>query len=197
VPNVLNPSMTVRAIEMKWDVEPTIKATARFAPGYEAEDKDLKTEQMQELFAAGWKEWTHAGTSTQVTIPDIDFGYTSLRLKDVAWHSPSLEATFGKPGVRITNLTKEVFVYETKGPYSNWSQPFSLKPGESTAFNIAFPLLFRRINSANQVEMYTLPAGSYSEYREPITGGRAQLFQAKGAQATAPPVPGPAPVTVK
>jgi hypothetical protein len=194
-PSVLNPSLTSRAIEMKWDAEPTIKATARFAPGYEAEDKELKTEQMEQLFATSWKEWTQSSSSAFVTIPDINFGYTSLRLKDVAWHSPSLEATFGKPGVNLANLTKETFVYETKGPYSAWSQPFSLRPGESTHFNIAYPLLFRRVTADNLVEMYTLPAGSYSEYRVPLSGGKAQLFQAKGAQAPAPPVPGSAPLT--
>jgi hypothetical protein len=86
-------------------------------------------------------------------------------------------------------------VYETKGPYSAWSQPFSLRPGESTHFNIAYPLLFRRVTADNLVEMYTLPAGSYSEYRVPLSGGKAQLFQAKGAQAPAPPVPGSAPLT--
>ncbi|MDB5386418.1 MAG: phospholipase/Carboxylesterase, partial [Planctomycetaceae bacterium] len=193
-PNVINPSLTVRAIEMKWDAEPVIKATARFAPGYEPEDKDLKTEQMEQLFAAGWKEWTQSGTSTHVTIPDVDFGYTRLRLKDVAWHAPNLTATFGKPGVQISNLTKEDFVYETKGPYSDWSTPFTLKPGGSNYFNIAYPLLFRRTGPSGQLEMYTLPAGSFSEYRDPIAGGKPQLFQAKGTQAPPPPVVAPPPV---
>jgi predicted esterase len=193
-PNVLNPSLTVRAIEMKWDAEPTIKASARFAPGYEPKDKELKTERMEQLFAAGWKEWAQSGTGTHVAIPDVDFGYTRLRLKDVAWHSPNLTATFGKPGVQITNLTKEDFVFETKGPYSDWSQPFTLKPGASNYFNIAYPLLFRRTSPTGQIEMYTLPAGSFSEYRDPLTGGKAQLFQAKGTQAPPPPVVAPPPV---
>ena len=193
-PHVINPTLTARAIEMKWDAEPTIVATARFAPGYEPENKELNTERMQELFAQGWKEWTQSGTSTHVTVPDIDFGLTKLRLKEVIWNSPNLSATFTKPGVQITNSSAEVFIYETKGPYSDWSTPFTLKQGATDHFNIATPLLFRRTNATGQVEMYTLPVGSYSEFREPLTGGRAQLFQAKVAHPTvAPPAVAPPP----
>lgn len=193
-PNVINPSLTVRAIEMKWDTEPTIKASARFAPGYQPDEKEIQTEEIEKLFASGWKEWTQSGTATHVNIPDVDFGYTRLRLKDIAWHTPNLTATFGKPGVQIANLTKEDFVYQTKGPYSDWSQPFTLKPNGSNYFSIAYPLLFRRTGPTGQVEMYTLPAGSFSEYRDPLTGGRPQLFQAKGTQAPPPPTIAPPPV---
>jgi hypothetical protein len=97
---------------------------------------------------------------------------------------------FGNPGVRLSNMTSDAVLYSTKGPYSDWSQPFTLKPGDYDYYNIAHPLMFRRQNAAGQLEYFTLPVGSHSEFRLPSGGGNVQLFQAKETTAPAPPPPG-------
>lgn len=187
-PQVHHSSLTTRAIEMAWNEQPEVKASARFAPGYTAENAEINTTKLEELFQTGWKEWTQGSPATRVTIPDIDLGFSKLRLKDVAWSAPDLTAVFGKPGIRITNISNEAVVYETKGPYSDWSQPYTLKPGDYDFYDIAYPVLFRR-TVGGQVEYFTLPVGSHSEFRPPTTGGRVQLFQAKEAPIAAPPAP--------
>src|SRR6185295_16734597 len=97
--------------------------------------------------------------------------------------SPHLFATFTPPGVKLTNSSKEVFIYETKGPYSDWSTTrYTLEPGKSHEFDIAYPLTYRRNN-----EVYTLYPGSHSEFREPITGGPPKLFKAREETPKEPP----------
>ncbi|MDB5341315.1 MAG: phospholipase/Carboxylesterase [Planctomycetaceae bacterium] len=189
-PSVFSTTQTTRALELSWSEQPTVKASARFAPGYTAENTDIDTAKLEELFQAGWKEWTHSGTASRVAVPDIDLGYCKLRLKHVAWSAPELAAVFGKPGVRITNLSPQSVVYETKGPYSDWSQPYTLKAGDYDAFDIAYPMLFRRTTPDGRIEMFTLPAGSHSEFRVPQIGGKGvQLMQAKETAAPSPTPP--------
>ncbi len=188
-PKVYSTTQTTRAIEIAWNEDPTVKATARFAPGYTAENSDFNTAKLEEMFQSGWKEWTHSGTSSRVTIPDIDLGYCKLRLKDVSWSAPDLSAVFGTPGIRLTNLSSSDVVYETKGPYSDWSKPYTLKAGDYDAFDIAYPMLFRRTTAAGQLEYFTLPAGSHSEFRAPKAGSRdVQLLQARETPIEMPPM---------
>ena len=187
-PQVYSTTQTTRAIEMAWNEQPTVKATARFAPGYTVENAEFDTAKLEELFQAGWKEWTHSGTSSRVAVPDIDLGYSKLRLKHVTWSAPTLAAVFGKPGIRITNLSSSAVTYETKGPYSDWSRPYTLKAGDYDAFDIAYPMLFRRTTPDGRIEYFTLPAGSHSEFRAPKEGSKlVQLMQAKETPAPSPP----------
>ena len=78
----------------------------------------------------------------------------------------------------LTNSSTEQFAYETKGPHSAWGGPYTLKPGESHEFEIAYPMLYRRRTESGS-ELHTLPIGSHSEFRIPRTGGAPQLFQAR------------------
>ncbi len=186
-PQVSSPTLTSRAIEMAWDAQPRVKASARFAPGYTPEKTEIHLDKLEEQFLTGWKEWTQGGPSTRVAIPDIDLGYTKLRLKEVTWNAPSLTAVFGNPGVRLSNQTAGPVLYETKGPYSDWSQPFTLQTGDFDNYNISYPLLFRRTLASGQMEYYTLPVGSHSEFRVPQVGGKLMLFQARETAVAAPP----------
>ena len=187
-PKVFSTTQTTRALEIAWGEDPTVKATARFAPGYTAENSDFDIAKLETLFQAGWKEWTNGGTASRISVPDIDLGYSKLRLKEVSWASPDLAAVFGSPGVRITNLSSGPVVYETKGPYSDWSQPYTLKAGDYDAFDIAYPMLFRRTTVDGRIEYFTLPAGSHSEFRAPKPGSKdVQLLQARETPVAMPP----------
>ena len=56
------------------------------------DDPDVR--QIEQLFARGWRDWTHNGPVSQTTIPDLDFGFTKLRVANIGWIPPYLHATF-------------------------------------------------------------------------------------------------------
>ena len=174
IAELLKTNSQTRSIRFGWDGEPEIKVTSRFADGYEAENKAINNEQVAGWLKESWTAWTGLSQIGAARIPDLDFGLTKMRLSNAGWTSPHLFASFSPPGVKMTNSSKEVFIYETKGPYSNWGAPLKLEPGKSHEFEISYPLMYRRNG-----EIYTLPVGSHSEFREPLKGGPPRLFQAR------------------
>lgn len=174
IAELLKPNSQTRSIKFAWDGDPEIKVTSRFADGYEAENKSINNEQVAGWLKESWKSWTGLSQIGATRIPDLDFGLTKMRLSNAGWSTPHLFASFSPPGVKMTNSSKEVFIYETKGPYSNWGSPLKLEPGKSHEFEISYPLMYRRDG-----EIYTLPVGSHSEFREPLKGGAPRLFQAR------------------
>lgn len=188
---LLTPTATTRAIEFQWDEKPILTAVARFAPRYKPEDATIEASRIEELFMKGWTEWTQGGLSTKVNVPDVDFGYTRLRLKQVNWTHPHLSVTFDKPGISLSNRTMEPLVYQTRGPYSPWSQSFTLRSGETDQFKIAYPLSLRRLTPQGVFEEIQLPAGSLSELRVPRGGGPARFYDSPDLGTTKTPPPPP------
>lgn len=175
-PQLVKPTSLTRAAAIVWDDKAQIDVKGRFAPGYQAEEAALDINKLKSLFDAGWEEYIHGGPSAQLDLPDLDLGYTKLRASDAAWSAPKLFADFGPAGVKLTNSGDKPLVYETKGPYSNWGGPYTLKPGDTHDYGIAYPLLFR-LRAGNSYQMFTLPTGSHSEYR--FAGGKSTLYQAR------------------
>jgi hypothetical protein len=175
-PQLLKPTELTRAVAISWDDKAQIEAKARFAEGYPAEDTTLDVDKLKALFDAGWEEYIHGGPPAQLDLPDINLGYTKLRATDAGWAPPSLFASFGPPGVKLTNSSSTPLVYETKGPYSGWGGPYTLAPGGTHEFPIAYPMVFRR-RAGNAYQSFTLPVGSHSEYR--LVTGQAMLYQAR------------------
>ncbi len=174
IAELLKPNSQTRSIKFAWDGDPDLKVTCRFADGYDAENKAINNEQVAGWLKESWKAWTGLSQIGAVRVPDLDFGLTKMRLSNAGWATPHIFASFSPPGVKMTNSSKEVFIYETKGPYSNWGTPLKLEPGKSHEFEISYPLMYRRNG-----EIYTLPPGSHSEFREPLKGGSPRLFQAR------------------
>jgi len=175
---VIRPNYTDRAVELDWTGQPSVVVTARFAPGYRPMDSTLNNAKIREMFLTAWQAWTKSGPVARSKIADVDFGFSRLRLSEAAWKSPYLSLRFEAPGVKITNLSKVPLVYQTKSPDSRWSTPLTLPPGEDHEFDIAYPLLYRRkVNG--RYRMFTLPAGSHSEFRAPRGGGPLQLFKSR------------------
>lgn len=174
IAELLKPNSQTRSIKFAWDGDPEIKVTSRFVEGYEAENKAINNEQVAGWLKESWKAWTSLSQIGTARVPDLDFGLTKMRMSNAGWATPHLFASFSPPGVKMTNSSKEVFIYETKGPYSNWGTPLKLEPGKSHEFEISYPLMYRRNG-----ETYTLPVGSHSEFREPLKGGSPRLFQAR------------------
>ena len=174
---LLRPDYQTRAFRLDWVGEPEITVTGQFAPGYKPQNSELKPEKIGARFTEGWRAWTSRGPVSQVTVPDIEFGYSRLRVSEIGWSDPDLYVTFSIPKNKITNTSKVALVYETRGPNSGWGGPYSLQPGKSHVFEIPYPLTYRR-RTETGVEVYTLPVGSHSEFRVPLKGGSPRLFAA-------------------
>jgi predicted esterase len=172
------PDRDTRAIQLNWVGSATAKATAKFAKGYVPADKTIHHDKLTLLAEKSWKAWTGLGPAAQSPVPDLDFGKTKLRLAEVNWASPWLGVTFAPAGVVITNSSDEPLLYETKGPYTKWGGPFTLKPGKTHDYKISYPLTYRRKTAAG-LEQFTLAPGSHSEFRSPQSGGAPQLFRAR------------------
>jgi predicted esterase len=176
--DLIRPDRDTRAIHLKWEGNATINATAKFADGYVATNKKIDETKLTLLAEKSWKAWTSLGPAAQSPVPDLDFGTTKLRLSEVKWANPWLAVTFAPAGVVITNSSEVPLVYETKGPYTKWGGPFTLRPGKTHDYKIAYPLTYRR-KTAKGLEQYTLAPGSHSEFRPPQSGGAPQLFRAR------------------
>ncbi len=177
-PKLHKPTSQIRTLTLNWEDEVEIKVTGRFAQGYEPVDSTLNVDCLQQMFQTGWREFMHEGPAAEARIPDLNLGYTKLRLQRVDWSARYLAGVFGAPGVNLKNSTAAALVYETKGPFSAWSAPLTLNPGETHRFNIAYPLVFRR-HTDHGDQMYTLPAGSRNEFLVPKPGSPPALYQAR------------------
>ncbi|MGE5191023.1 MAG: alpha/beta hydrolase-fold protein [Deltaproteobacteria bacterium] len=177
-PKLIRPKELTRAVELAPEGPSQVEIKGRFAGGYEPQEPNIDTERLQSLFAAGWDDFISTGGPPRADIPDIDLGYTKLRAADAGWKAPDVFAVFGPPGVKITNTSEKALVYETKGPYSGWGGPYTLKPGATHDFPITYPMLFRR-RVGNTYQMFTLPVGSHSEFRAKTPGAPESLYQAR------------------
>lgn len=176
-PELRRPTSLTRAVGIVWDDKAQIDVKGRFADGYQAQDSAIDIDKVRSLFDAGWEEYVHGGPPAQIDLHDIDLGFTKLRAMEVGWKDPDLYAVFGPPGVKLTNSTDKPMVYQTKGPYSDWGGPYTLAPGGTHEFPIAYPMVFRR-QGPTGYQMFTLPVGSHSEYRE-LKPGQGVLYQAR------------------
>jgi hypothetical protein len=177
-PELLKPDYQTRAVAVRWEGEAQLDVKGRLAQGYDAREPKLDLAKFRELFAEGWDEYVQRDRPAQLTLPDIELGFTRLRADDAGWAAPSLFAVYGPAGVKLTNSSDQPLVYETKGPYSGWGGPYTLKPGDAHDFAISYPLSFRR-RTETGYQSYTLPAGTHSEFWKPKAGSPLGLYQAR------------------
>lgn len=175
------PTHERRVLELDWNQGVSISGTAEFAQPDQVSDKSFDVEKFVALFQESWQKWTGAGPASTTTVPDVVFAQTKLRLQKLQGLDHVLAGAFEVPTVKVTNLSEEPFVYQTKGPYSAWSETVSLEPGKSHEYAIPYPLTYRHSDNGN-TEVYTLFAGTHSEYRVPLTGGSPRLFTAREPQ---------------
>lgn len=175
---ITRPSYDTRALRFDWLGRPNVQSSAKFAAGYEAENKTIHTDKLTALLSQSWRDWTGGGPATESLVDDIDFGASKLRLNEIGWSSPNFYASFSAAGIQLTNLAETDLVYEIKGPITSWGGPYTLSPGKKHEFNVPYPLTYRR-KVDGRVISYSLPAGSHLEFRVPKKGGDPRLFQAE------------------
>ncbi|WP_010588136.1 carboxylesterase family protein [Schlesneria paludicola] len=172
------PSHDQRIVALDWLSAAKAQGTGKFADGYSAKDATLKSDRYVELFNEAWAAYFAGIKGSSAEIPDLPIGDSKMRLADVKFGSPAIDVTYTLARIKISNLSNESFTYQTKAPSSSWGEPLTLKPGAFHEFEIPYPLTYRR-NLGPSTEVYTLPVGSHSEYRVPVTGGAPRLFAAK------------------
>lgn len=175
--NLQKPAHDLRIVSLDWQQDTQVTGTGKFAEGYTPQDSNIDTDRYIQMFKQAWKTFSKGTTAARMEVPDLAIGGSKLRLRDLEWNSPLVEVTYDLARIKITNLSEEPFTYETKAPTSPWGAPLTLKPGESHEFSIPYPLTYRR-TTAKGTEVYTLPVGSHSEFRVPVTGGAPRLFAA-------------------
>ncbi len=172
------PTHSRRLLELNWDQHGMVTGSGRYvAEGTEGE-AGINSERFVALFQESWQAWTRQGPAGATVIPDVQFGGTRLRINDLTVDGSSLETEFDVPTIKLTNLSEEPFRYQTRGPYSQWSETWTLEPGKSQEYQIPYPLTYRRVGEGPQEE-YTLYTGTHSEYRVPVAGGPPRLFNAR------------------
>jgi len=172
------PTHDRRVLELDWDQGVSISGTAEFAEPDMVSDKTIDVEKFVALFQESWQTWTGAGPASTTIVPDIAFAQTKLRLQKLQGLDHVLTGDFEIPTIKVTNQSDEPFIYQTKGPYSGWSESVSLEPGKSHEYPIPYPLTYRQSGGTNTA-VYTLFTGTHSEYRVPLSGGKPQLFTAR------------------
>jgi predicted esterase len=173
----IEPAAGARLFVLSWGNVENVEAKGNFAKGYDAQDTKLDVDKLKDMFIAGWNDWIRTGPASQSYIPDVAFAQSKLRIRSLSTEHNFLAADFAPAGVQLTNSTSAPIQYETKGPYSGWSQPFTIKPGETQAFKISFPLELRQ-QTPQGLSLNTLPAGSHSEFLS-IKGAPPKLYQAR------------------
>jgi hypothetical protein len=163
------PAHEVRQLNLTWSNEVQVTEAG---PGSDGGAR------IAEMFAAAWQGWTNRQSQGGAFVPDVQIGPARLRLDQLRPVGNVLAGSFSIPTIKLTNLAEEPFIYETKGPFSGWSTPYTLAPGQSQEYPIPYPLTYRRSGAAGS-EFYILETGSHSEYRVPWSGGAPRLFTAK------------------
>jgi hypothetical protein len=172
------PTHDQRIVNLDWLSATNATGTGKFANGYQAVDTTLNADRYIEQFNAAWTAYFAGMKGSSAKVPDVSLGLSKLRLFGIQSKSSMIDITYRLARIEISNLTNEKFTYQTKAPTSPWGEALTLNPGASHEFEIPYPLTYRR-NLPSGSEVYTLPVGSHSEFRIPVTGGAPRLFAAK------------------
>ena len=169
---------TGRKVRVDWAPDPSVIVKGRFFKSAGEANGRIDTRAAAALFAESWQSWTKSLGGSNTSVPDIAFGTSALRLESIEPGDSHITARFAPPGLKITNKSQQQLVYEIKGPHSGWGGPYTLKPGKHHEFEVPYAVTYRR-KVGSRYLLYTLPAGSHSEYRQPRGGGSPTLLRGK------------------
>jgi hypothetical protein len=172
---IAQPDSSTRALQVEWMGDPRVEAQARFVDGYEPETAEIDTRALQRLFLDAWTAWSRNEPAGETIVPDVDLGYSRLRLDAADVRPGHVQLTFDEPGIEITNTTDVTVSYQTQGADKPWGGPFRLEAGGTHHFDVGYPLLFRSGGGAVP-QFFSLPAGSRFEFRRPAPGAPPRLF---------------------
>lgn len=135
-----------------------------FAPGYSAENTHIE----EERFVATVLKAREAAQLLEGVKPDavhdVVLNGVPMRMDGMDWVNQHLVVQYQLPGVLVTNDSKEELTYEVRGPYTGWSQPRTLAPGQVDEYRVPYALTWRR-RGESETQFYTLPMGKEISYR--------------------------------
>ncbi len=95
---------------------------------------------------------------------DVVLNGVPLRLNHMDWSKKHLVSQYQLPGVLVSNDSNEPLTYEVRGPYTGWSQPRTLEPGDFDEYRVPYALTWRR-RVGTETQSYTLPLGKEISFR--------------------------------
>lgn len=144
--------------------------TGRFAAGYEPQTKEIDLDRLvSQITSARLEAQRHAGGKL-VPMKDIALAGVPFRLEGIVREGGYLVFQSRVPAIRMTNDTQEPLTYETRGPFTDWSQPRTLAPGEHHEYRVSYPLTWRRRLPTTSL-FYTLPLGREASFRDDPSPG--------------------------
>lgn len=169
------PSFEKREVDLGWSDESRVAISGSYAEKYRSESAQLNAAEVTRLFQIGWKRWTGRDSTQQVSVPDIKFGNTLLRLSESGWKSPQVFARFTPPGIMISNDSNRELKYKIRTERSSWSDTLTLAPDKSHDFDgVSFFYVHLLDHEGRQT--FKIPAGSHTIFQAPKSGGPPQLF---------------------
>jgi poly(3-hydroxybutyrate) depolymerase len=141
-----------------------IKSKWTFDPSYHAENLDMD----EARFTAAVLKAREAAQLLEGVKPDsvqdVVLNGVPLRMDAMDYVKKHLVVQYQLPGVLVTNDSNEPLTYEVRGPFSEWSKPRTLPPGESDEYRVPYALTWRR-RMENETQLYTLPLGKEISFR--------------------------------
>jgi hypothetical protein len=158
------PTLDTRAVALQWKDLPEVEVTANFVSGYQPQTPEIDTDGIRQIFSSAWSEWIATGPLTSARIDDLALGADRLRMNAVQWDGQQLTAQFEAAGIQVINRTDKIVSYQTKGPYSRWSNPAESLPDKTLRFAVSYPFQCR-FENAGETTDYLLKAGRRYEFR--------------------------------
>jgi poly(3-hydroxybutyrate) depolymerase len=147
-----------------------IKSKWTFAPGYKAENLEVD----EERFVATVLKAREAAQLLEGVKPDsvhdVVLNGVPLRMDAMDFVKKHLVVQYQLPGVLVANDSNEPLTYEVRGPYTDWSKPRTLAPGDFDEYRVPYALTWRR-RSTTETQLYTLPLGKEVSFRTIPTPG--------------------------
>ena len=103
-------------------------------------------------------------------VADMVMNGVPLRLDVMDWRKDHLVTQYQLPGMLVANDSEQPLTYEVRGPFTGWSKPRTLAPGEFDEYRVPYAMTWRRREGA-ETQLYTLPLGKeFSFRRDPKPG---------------------------
>lgn len=167
-PRLVAPKYDVREFLLSWAKPAKFDVDVCYADSWKPENPAINKAVASDLFAAGWSEFTRGGEEGGKRLDDMKVGGVTLRAAQVTWAEPLVLARFAAPGLRLTNRTTAPVKYQARAAGSDWSQPWSLAPGESHDYPVPYAIDVRQVEPAG-TGVLRVPTGGEFEFR-PLDG---------------------------
>lgn len=151
-----------RVLRLEWRGAAEIGTRGGVIEGGEVREPNVHNDRLTDLFRAAWHDWTKEQSATEMQVPDIGLGGSSVRLEELRWSGPQIVAAFRTPPTRVANRGDTPERYEVRGPFSPWGGPYTLGPGMVHEFEAPYPLTIRRLDGMS-FPSASFPVGSLVE----------------------------------